>query len=206
MKVFTARVLLLASLLAAIPLLRAEKAPALERPLVAQPSVARLGDVGSRGNRQRGERAHKPFRHPGGDEDLVRGKNQPSFFAPSERETARPGPLVTPPPPGGFDGVVDPRFTPPDGGIAVSNTFIVAAVNTSVSVWRKSYDANGNLSAVSLAVPATDLDPFFSANPGCLTPMNDSLDRKSTRLNSSHVKISYAVRSKAATAAGNSGR
>src|SRR5205807_2934346 len=103
MRVLIARVLLLASLLAAIPLLQAEKAPALERSLVAQPSVARLGDVGSRGNRQRGERVHKPFRHPGGDEDLVRGKNQPSFFAPSERETARPGPLVTPPPPGGFD-------------------------------------------------------------------------------------------------------
>jgi len=173
MRVLIARVLLLASLLAAIPLLQAERAPALERSLVAQPSVAHLGDVGSRGNRQRSERVHKPFRHPGGDEDLVRGKNQPSSFGPSQRgEIARPGPLVAAP---GFDGIGDTGFTPPDGAIAVSNTFIVAAVNTSVSVWRKSYDLNGNLSAVSLAVPATDLDPFFSANPGCLTPTNDSL-------------------------------
>ncbi len=174
MRVLIARVLLLASLLAAIPLLQAERAPALERSLVAQPSVARLGDVGSRGNRQRAERVYKPFRHPGGDGDLVRGKNQPSFSGPSRRaETARPGPLVTAP--SGFDGIGDTGFTPPDGAIAVSNTFIVALVNTSVSVWRKSYDLNGNLSAVSLAVPATDLDPFFSANPGCLTPTNDSL-------------------------------
>ena len=45
MKVLTARVLLLASLLAAIPLLREERAPALEPPLVARPSVARLGTV-----------------------------------------------------------------------------------------------------------------------------------------------------------------
>lgn len=172
MRVLIARVLILVSLLAPIPLLQAERAPALERSSVAQPSVARLGDVGSRGNRQRGGRAHKPFRHPGGDEDLVRGKNQPSLSGPSERaETARPGPLVAAP---GFDGIGDTGFIPPDGAIAVSNTFLVAAVNTSVSVWRKSYDLNGNLSAVSLAVPATDLDPFFSANPGCLTPTNDS--------------------------------
>ena len=172
MRVLIARVLILVSLLAPIPLLQAERAPALERSSVAQPSVARLGDVGSRGNRQRGGRAHKPFRHPGGDEDLVRGKNQPSLSGPSERaETARPGPLVAAP---GFDGIGDTGFIPPDGAIAVSNTFLVAAVNTSVSVWRKSYDLNGNLSAVSLAVPASDLDPFFSANPGCLTPTNDS--------------------------------
>src|SRR5438445_2615256 len=173
MGVLIARVLILVSRLAPIPLLQAERAPALERSSVAQPSVARRGDVGSRGNRQRGGRAHTPFRHPGGDEDLVRGKNQPSLSGPSERaETARPGPLVAAP---GFDGIGDTGFTPPDGAIAVSNTFIVAVVNTSVSVWRKSYDLNGDLSAVSLAVPARDLDPFFSANPGCLTPTNDSL-------------------------------
>src|SRR5437879_13172194 len=164
MRVLIARVLILVSRLAAIPLLQAENAPALERSLVAQPSVARVGDVGSRGNRQRGERVHKPFRHPGGDEDLVRGKNQASSFGPSERaETARPGPLVTAP--SGFDGIGDTGFTPPHGAIAVSNTFIVAVVNRSVGGGRQSYSLTGDLSAVSLAVPARALDPFFSAHP-----------------------------------------
>src|SRR5713101_4429042 len=74
----------------------------------------------------------------------------------------------------GFDGI-DQNATfadPPDGAIAVGPTHIVEAVNTALSVWTKTYDQTGRLSAVTPTVVAIDLNAFLGQNSGCLSGTN----------------------------------
>jgi hypothetical protein len=74
----------------------------------------------------------------------------------------------------GFDGI-DQNATfadPPDGAIAVGPTHVVEAVNTNLSVWTKTYDQTGRLSAVTPAVAAVDLNAFLGQNPDCLSGTN----------------------------------
>src|SRR2546430_2836695 len=62
---------------------------------------------------------------------------------------------------------------------------------------RGTYDASGEATVVKIKMdvqdmPAKDLEAFLPAL-GVNLPKGASLDRKSTRLNSSHSQISYAV-------------
>jgi hypothetical protein len=119
-------------------------------------------------------RALKPFRHPGGADALARSKAASEISAPSglggPRVPLAAGAALT-----GFDGIDESATLadPPDGAIAVGPTHVVEAVNDAVSIWVKTYDASGTLSAMTAAVSAADLNQFFGANPNCYTGAND---------------------------------
>ena len=74
----------------------------------------------------------------------------------------------------GFDGIDENSSfaDPPDGAIAVGPSHIVEAVNTALSVWTKTYDQGGRLSAVTAAALAVDLNAFLGQNQGCLSGTN----------------------------------
>jgi hypothetical protein len=138
------------------------------------PAVGRLESSGPAARPPTpGHRHLKPFRHPAGAEVLARSKAVSELTAPTIATTPlapAASTVVT-----GFDGV-DESSTyadPPDGAIAVSGTYIVEAVNDAMSIWTKSYDAGGNLSAVSTAISAADLNIFFGNNPNCYSAAND---------------------------------
>src|SRR5690606_28101983 len=73
--------------------------------------------------------------------------------------------------------------------------FSCADIGTTVTVQVFSQDNNGNLSSCFATVTAVDVLAPVVTCPADQTvdPGAGNLDRKSTRLNSSHVKISYAV-------------
>src|SRR5262245_22964966 len=74
----------------------------------------------------------------------------------------------------GFDGIDENSSfaDPPDGAIAVGPSHIVEAVNSALSVWTKTYDQGGRLSAVTAAALAVDLNAFLGQNQGCLSGTN----------------------------------
>ena len=124
----------------------------------------------------------RPFMHPRGPDSLGRSKRDAAALL--ERRLAprlfgSPVPLVSSAlPPAtevtGFDGI-DQNATfadPPDGAIAVSPTHIVEAVNNALSVWTKTYDQTGRLSAVTATAVAIDLNAFLGQNPACLSGAN----------------------------------
>src|SRR2546426_7010686 len=138
------------------------------------PVVARLVDSGRLGHPQRhGHRSLKPFLHHRGADSLARAKEEAAIFAPTP-STPTIDPLVASTVVTGFDGINEEQSfaEPPDGAIAVSPTYIVEAVNDELSVWTKTYDATGQLSAVTRAVDAASLDLFFGRNPNCYTGAN----------------------------------
>jgi hypothetical protein len=171
MKVFHARVLLLAFLLLLIPLGPAERAAA------EVPAIARLQDSRPLGPspvpRQREQRSRKPFWHHGGAKSLARAKEEAATFAPTLPRSPRA--LVSSTVVAGFDGIdeISTIGEPPDGAIAVSPTYLIEAVNDAVSVWTKTYDSSGQLSAVTEVIAAGDLNLFLGTNPGCYTLAND---------------------------------
>ena len=166
--IITARVFVVALLLVLVPL------AALDRAAAEIPVLGRLADSGEPGRPARhAHRGLKPFLHRGGAGVLARAKEAATSFAPTRStssSTLVASTLVT-----GFDGIDETQSfaQPPDGAIAVSSTYIVEAVNDNVSVWTKTYDATGQLSAVSRAVDAASLDAFFGNNPSCYTGAND---------------------------------
>ena len=164
--VINARALLAAVLLVLVPLAARATAEA--------PVLGRLVDSGQLGRPTRHAHARlKPFLHRGGVGSLARAKEGAALFAPtpSARSRARVSSTVV----AGFDGIdeVSTLAQPPDGAIAVSSSYIVEAVNSAVSVWTKTYDATGQLSAVTRAIDAASLDVLFGNNPGCYTGAND---------------------------------
>src|SRR5439155_120892 len=164
--VINARALLAAVLLVLVPLAARATAEA--------PVLGRLVDSGQLGRPTRHAHARlKPLLHRGGVGSLARAKEGAALFAPtpSARSRARVSSTVV----AGFDGIdeVSTLAQPPDGAIAVSSSYIVEAVNSAVSVWTKTYDATGQLSAVTRAIDAASLDVLFGNNPGCYTGAND---------------------------------
>jgi hypothetical protein len=120
-----------------------------------------------------GHRHLKPFLHPAGADALASSKVETELSAPTS--PAIPLASAASTVLAGFDGI-DESSTfadPPDGAIAVSGTYIVEAVNDAMSVWTKSYDASGNLSAETVAISAADLNVFLGNNPNCYTGAND---------------------------------
>src|SRR5690606_40104772 len=87
-------------------------------------------------------------------------------------------------PSGYFDGTF---FTAPATGI-YQFRLTGSALNPFVANWNKYTSGGTPIGVVSVAVPDTGTDPLFT-----FSVTASILDRKSTRLNSSHVKISYAV-------------
>src|SRR6266498_2340537 len=152
-----------------------------ERAAAEVPVAGRLQDSPS----PKGQPPHKtqkPFMHRQGPDSLrqskrdgaalLRRKQGPHLFgkpAPLASTALPPATEVT-----GFDGI-DENATfadPPDGAIAVGPTHIVEAVNTALSVWTKTYDQTGRLSALAATVVAIDLNAFLGQNPGCLSGTN----------------------------------
>ena len=168
MKIVKAGALLGALLSVLIPLALAEPAAA-EAPVVARPM-----DQGPSGPpRGHGHGRLKPFLHPRGADRLNQSKEETAIFAPVA--PASPGALVSSSVVAGFDGI-DQNSTsadPPDGALAVSNRYIVEAVNSALSVWTKNYDQTGRLSTVTRVVFAADLDGLLGANPNCLSGANN---------------------------------
>src|SRR2546428_2314209 len=166
--VINARFLLAALLLVLVPLGLVDRATA------EAPVLGRLVDSGQLGHPHRHDhRSHKPFLHHRGADSLARSKEESVVFAQalsmSTVDPLIPSTLVT-----GFDGINEEQSfaEPPDGAIAVSPTYIVEAVNDELSVWTKTYDATGQLSAVTRAVDAASLDLFFGRNQNCYTGAN----------------------------------
>ena len=143
------------------------------------PVAVRLKDSPPR----KGEPAHhKHFLHHRGPDKLRQSKHDAAGLLGRKRAhrlTANPSPLVAAVLPAatevtGFDGI-DQNATfadPPDGAIAVGPAHIVEAVNTALSVWTKTYDQSGRLSAVTPAALGIDLNAFLGQNPGCLSGTN----------------------------------
>ena len=163
------RLLLAALLLVLVPLGLVDRATA------EAPVLGRLVDSGQLGHSHRhGHRSLKPFLHHGGADSLARSKEQSVIFA-QALSMSTVDPLISSTLVTGFDGINEEQSfaEPPDGAIAVSPTYIVEAVNDELSVWTKTYDATGQLSAVTRAVDAASLDLFFGSNPNCYTGAND---------------------------------
>ena len=125
---------------------------------------------------------HKSFLHYRGPDRLRQSKHDaPGILAGNRlyRLSTSSSPLTATVLPSatevtGFDGV-DQNATfadPPDGAIAVGPAHIVEAVNTALSVWTKTYDQSGRLSAVTAAAVAVDLNAFLGQNQGCLSGTN----------------------------------
>jgi hypothetical protein len=168
MTTFTARVLLMGFVLVALPFARTEQA-------AAEPSVlGRLVDSGEPRAAHQGPKHRKPFLHPRGAHRLAHAKANATIGAPTA-PTSPGSALLSSPALAGFDGVDESSqgVEPPDGAIAVSPRYIVEAVNDAARIWVKSYDATGNLSAVTVAVSAADLNVFFGNHPSCYTATND---------------------------------
>jgi hypothetical protein len=167
MKTFSVRVLLAACVVVALSLMRPERAAA------EAPVLGRLVDSTEAGQARR-HRHLKPFRHPRGTDALVRAKEAATISGPSG--PAGPGTaLASAATLTGVDGIDESATLadPPDGSIAVGPTHVLEAVNDAVSIWVKSYDASGNLSATTAVISAADLNQFFGANPNCYTAAND---------------------------------
>ena len=168
MKVFIAPVLFVAFLLVLNPLGPAERAAA------EVPAIARLQDSRPLGPAPAPrQRSRKPFWHHGGAKSLARAKEEAAIFAPTLPRS--PSALVSSTVVAGFDGIdeISTIGEPPDGAIAVSPTYILEAVNDALSVWTKTYDPSGQLSAVTEVISAADLNLFLGTNPGCYTLAND---------------------------------
>ncbi len=186
----TRRILVVAFLFALIPLGLADRTAA-ETPVLARPVSPKHfdrergdhergenerdergksdRDDRERGERERGHMLSKRFLHPGGDDELNRSKEETTLFAPTAPTT--PGVLTPSDVLTGFDGI-DESATfadPPDGALAVSNGYVVQVVNTNLSVWTKTYDATGRLSALTRVVSAADLNQMLGTNPNCYT-------------------------------------
>ena len=168
MKVTKPRALLGALLLSLGPLLLADLAAA-EAPVLGSLVDSRLEGHPS----QHRHRHLKPFLHPEGAERLAEAKGQAAILTPGT--TPGPSVLVATTEVAGGDGIDESQSfaVPPDGAVAVSAAHVVEAVNDNLSVWTKTYDASGQLSAVSPAVVAADLNLFFGNNPNCYTSAND---------------------------------
>ena len=152
-----------------------------ERAAAEVPVAARLQDS-SPPKGQSHHKNHKHFMHHRGLDRLHQSKRDGVAFLKSKRAhrlsgrstplgsiTLAPATEVT-----GFDGI-DQNATfadPPDGAIAVGPTHIVEAVNTALSVWTKTYDQTGRLSALAATVAAVDLNAFLGQNTGCLSGTN----------------------------------
>src|SRR3989441_4441651 len=163
----TARVLFLSVLFVLSPLGLAARAAA------ETPVVGRLVESGKFGPAPRhGQRSLKPFLHHRGSESLNRGKQEVAIAAPTLPTSPRA--LVSSTVITGFDGIdeLSTFAQPPDGAIAVSSTYVVEAVNNALSVWTKTYGPTGQLSAVTGAISAAPLDPFFANNPNCYAGTN----------------------------------
>jgi hypothetical protein len=168
MKSFTARALLIVFVLVALPLARTEQAAA------EPPVLGRLVDSGEPRPARHGPKHRKPFLHPRGADSLARAKAKAAIAAPTV-PTSPGSALLSSPALTGFDGVDESSqlVEPPDGAIAVSPRYIVEAVNDAARIWVKSYDSTGNLSALTVAVSAGDLNAFFGNHPNCHTAAND---------------------------------
>jgi hypothetical protein len=144
----------------------------LAKPADAQnPVTGRLQVTGPRNHQVR-----KAFIHPLGANSLSRARQQArirglasvpgllSNSSTSNSSTLAPALEVT-----GFDGIDQDQagVDPPDGAIAVSHTYVVQATNINLSVWTKTYDQTGRLSAITNSVSAADLDSLLGQNPNC---------------------------------------
>src|SRR5690606_40092142 len=69
--------------------------------------------------------------------------------------------------------------------------FVTGGVVSSIGKGLASASIGALMEARGLTVTHMKLDPYVNVDPGTMSPYQQ--DRKSTRLNSSHVKISYAV-------------
>lgn len=111
----------------------------------------------------------KPFRHPWGQAALDSQK--------AAAELQGPGPGIQtmtllgslqPSLGTGFDGITSAESFcncyPPDGAIAVSPSYVVAAVNTAFKVWTKTG---------ALSVGPTSLNNLFANNTSCLANVSD---------------------------------
>src|SRR5438093_4770026 len=168
MKVFIAPVLFVAFLLVLNPLGPAERAAA------EVPAIARLQDSRPLGPAPAPrQRSRKPCWHHGGAKSLARAKEEAAILAPTLPRSPRA--LVSSTVLAGFDGIdeISTIGEPPDGAIAVSPTYLVEAVNDALSIWTKTYDPSGQLSAVTEVISAADLNLFLGTNPGCYTLAND---------------------------------
>jgi hypothetical protein len=149
----------------------------LAKPADAQnPVTGRLQVTGPRNHQVR-----KPFIHPRGANSLSRAKQQArirglasvpgllSNSSTSNSSTLAPALEVT-----GFDGIDQDLagVDPPDGAIAVSHTYVVQATNINLSVWTKTYDQTGRLSALTNTVSAADLDSLLGLNSNCHSSSN----------------------------------
>ena len=125
---------------------------------------------------------HKRFLHHRGPDRLRQSKHDVAWLLGRKRPqrlATTSGPLSATVLPSaaeltGFDGI-DENATfadPPDGAIAVGPAHVVEAVNTALSVWTKTYDQSGRLSAVTAAALAVDLNTFLGQNQGCLSGTN----------------------------------
>ncbi len=156
-----------------------------ERATAEAPVSARLQDA-AHDAAPHGKPNLKAFLHRAGPDVLARSKREAPHLArrlaprlgsqtalspsPLVSSALAPAALVT-----GFDGI-DQNATfadPPDGAIAVGPTHVVEAVNNALSVWTKSYDQTGRLSAITQTVSATDLNLFLGQNPDCLSGANN---------------------------------
>jgi hypothetical protein len=153
-----------------------------ERAAAEVPVAGRLQDSSSPQGQSPHQKNHKYFMHHRGPNVLHQSKQDGVALLLRKRGH---GPFGKPTPLGstvipsgtevaGFDGI-DENATfadPPDGAIAVGPTHIVEAVNTALSVWTKTYDQTGRLSALAATAVAVDLNRFLGKNSGCLSGTN----------------------------------
>src|SRR5690625_6975056 len=85
----------------------------------------------------------------------------------------------------------------PDGGALIGELPEVRGLWSAAAVWIKEAAGAGRMLAELLTDGHSEIDPHGADParfpPAARTPAHVDADRKSTRLNSSHVAISYAV-------------
>ena len=140
-----------------------------ERATAEGPVRARLQDA-----KPQDQKIHKHFRHHRGHHSLERSKREAKghgrgrghhrFSGSSPFASSAPAPATEV---AGFDGIDQyaALVDPPDGAIAVSRTHVVEVTNSNLSVWAKTYDQTGRLSAVRNTISAADLNA--SVSPVC---------------------------------------
>ena len=147
-----------------------------ERATAEGPVRARLQDA-----KPQDQKVHKHFRHHRGHHSLERSKREAKghgrglgnhrFSGSIPFASSAPAPATEV---AGFDGIDQyaALVDPPDGAIAVSRTHVVEVTNSNLSVWAKTYDQTGRLSAVRNTISAADLNAFLGQNPACYSGAN----------------------------------